>query len=325
VTLIALLLPLIVLSVSAEDLGYSDARVNLDVYPQLQAYSGDNVTVKTRVEALVGLKDVDIYINAYGSKNMGYDSWSTYLSIMNDIDLSRGDVLEYNHSLPIPSEASHGLAYAIIHIHYKYYSRGLRRDYSTDITFQMTYLKDRAYEDLEQKYASLLNEYNEYQQNHSSKYETLLTAYENLLLDRNSLSTTYNSLWSEYNSAQETYGNLLKVYSFLQSEYNALTTDLHLNRSLNWVLLTTVILLIATFLSRRKAKEKREVSETAQQASTESTLKHSQSHKKEDTKTEPPTETEIDPTEEKIERTNIGKGRERGEEQLVQQAEEILH
>lgn len=238
--LITLLLPLIAFSsVRAEHLDSSDERIAVGVYPPAQSYPGDNITIRVRIEALKHLMAVYIHINAYGSKEEGYDSWNRYLSIMTDVELYSGAVQEANYSLEIPSEASPGLVYATVHVGYKYYSQ-YWRDYSTDVTFQMTYLKNKAYENLQGNYINLLNEYSNYTQIHSypdSEYYSLQGRYGTLLNKYNTLNSTYNSI---------------------KSEYDGLTVDLRFARYSSYIFAaTTVILMAATsYLALRKTKAK---------------------------------------------------------------------
>lgn len=268
----ALLLPLMVSADHAESLGYSDANINIGVYPPRQAYPGDNVTVMVVVEALKDLRDVDMYMYGHGSENEGYDSWSTYLSIMNDTDFSSGAIRDANRSLTIPSDADHGLVYATVYIHYKYRKLSYWSDYGTYITFQMTYLKSKAYEDLQTRYIELVNEYNSYRRNHSHadfEYDSLRAIYSNLLDRHSNLNSTYNFLWLEYRDLLQEHQALNSVYSFLRSDYDALISALGYNRNLNYILVTATMILIpsTSYIALDKLGARRKASDTNQQVS----------------------------------------------------------
>ena len=218
-----MLLSLMASPVSAENLEYTDTRVKIVISPQRQAYAGDNITVMTRVEVLEDLNDVEVTLQVHGSKKEGYETWSKHLSLMDDVNLSSSTVLDDNYTLTLPSDASYGLVYAIANIRYQYYHEAIWHPRSTSVTFQMTFVKDKEFEDLQSMYVSLLDEYNSYRESHNQtdyKYLSLQDQYNTLLNDAYALNAGYN---------------------LLQTEYKALIADLTLNKNLNYVLAAATI------------------------------------------------------------------------------------
>jgi len=221
ILLAVMLLTFAMPSVRAGGWFFTDGRIDIDVYFPTQAYPGESVSIRVRVEALEDLQDVDITIWVYGSKYRGYDSWSTRLGIISNRDLSSGVVRDENYTLMFPSDASPGLTYAIIYIHYKYYSWPAWHDRYDDYTFQMTYLKDKAYEDLLDDYHDLLNEYNQYKATHShSNFEYDINEYNNYKSTHSHTNSEFNEVtnqrdyWkNEYESLNSTYNDYVKTHS----------------------------------------------------------------------------------------------------------------
>ena len=236
-------------SVRAGGYGFNDGKIDISVYYPTQAYPGDRISFRVRVEALEDLQDVDISIWVRGSKNEGYSAWSKYITILSDKDLSSGVVRDEDFTLTFPSDASPGLTYAIIYIHYKYYSWPLWYDSYDDDAFQMTYLKDKAYEDLLDDYHDLLNEYNQYKATHSHTNSEFNEV------------TNQRDYWkNEYESLNSTYNDYVKTHSYSNSKFDALENEASTSRSLNYLLIVTTIVFIGTtaFLAIKKPKTKRE-------------------------------------------------------------------
>jgi predicted nuclease with TOPRIM domain len=247
--LITLMFTLLILSMiavaNAGNWGYNDGRIIINVYPPIQAYPGDTIKIKVKVEALEDLRDVDIDIHVFGSKREGYDSWYRYLLVLSNRDLSSGVVRDENFTLSIPPDASPGLSYAIINIHYKYYSWFIWHDYYTDATFQMTYiypglLSERDYWKGQASYWKgqadyWENQYNSMKSDRDSwknKYDSLYTNYLAVVQDRDYWKnqsdywkSQYDKFVNEYNSLNATYNSLLANYTTLQSIYNSTAVE----------------------------------------------------------------------------------------------------
>ena len=147
--------------------------MDVEVYAPYQAYPEDTITIRVRTEAKKDLRDVDVNIWLYGSKLDGYDTWTGNITVLYDVDLSTGVILDQNFNVSIHSDVSPGLIYGHTHCNWK-----VGKNYrSLDDSFMVTYLKNKAYEDLQVVYSDLLNDHN-----------TLLANYSDLLDDYNSLS-----------------------------------------------------------------------------------------------------------------------------------------
>lgn len=227
---VAMLLSLMASPVSAENLGYTDTRVKIAIFPERRAYAGGNITVRTRVEVLEDLSNVEIDLQVWGSKKEGYETWSRHLSLIDEVNLSTGTVLDENYTLTLPSDASYGLVYAIANIRYEYYQEAIWRPYSISITFQMTFIINTELEDLQSIYASLLDE-----------HEKLKGDYVDLLDEYNQTDYRYLSLQDQYNTLLNDTDALNAGYRLLQTEYKALIADLGLRKNLNYVLAAATI------------------------------------------------------------------------------------
>jgi hypothetical protein len=243
---------------------YNDGRIIINVYPPIQAYPGDTIRIRVRVEALEDLKDVDIDIDVFGSKKEGYDTWYRYLLVLSDRDLSGGVVRDENFTMIIPSDASPGLTYAIINIHYKYYSWFVWHDYYADATFQMTYiypglLSERDYWKGQANYWKEQADYweNQYKSMKSDR-DYWKNKYESKESEFNELKSDYDSLNSTYNEYKQRHSYTNDEYYNLKSKYDALASDFGTTRNVSYILVVTTIVFIATtaYLAIRKPKVK---------------------------------------------------------------------
>jgi len=237
--------------------------MDVEVYAPYQAYPGDTITVRVRVEAKEDLEDVYIRVWLYGSKSEGFETWTKYIIVLYYVDLSKGVVRDQNFDVDIPSDVSPGLIYSHTYCDWKVWRWPSWRDRSLDDSFIVTYLKNKAYEDLQKAYNKLLNDYNALQ----VKYNKLLNDYNTLLAKYNKLQDDYNALlantnelqanytdvvserdyWkSEYNSLNSTYNTLQSEYNSLKSKHDALSADLSSARNLSYIFIITTIAFIAT-------------------------------------------------------------------------------
>ena len=239
----AMLLSLMASPVSAENLGYTDTRVKIVISPERRAYAGGNITVGARVEVLEDLSNVEVDLQVWGSKKEGYETWSRHLSLIDEVNLSSGTVLDDNYTLTLPSDASYGLVYAIANIRYQYYREAIWRPYSISITFQMTFIRNKAFEDLQSIYASLLDE-----------HEKLKGDYVDLLEEYNQTDYRYLSLQDQYNTLLNENDALNAGYSLLQTEYKALIADLDFSKNLSYVLAAAAIGIPASIFVLKKVR-----------------------------------------------------------------------
>ena len=182
--------------------------MDVEVYAPYQAYPGDTITIRVRVEAKEDLQDVYVTVWLYGSKSEGYGTWTKIIGVLDDVDLSTGVVRDQNFDVDIPSDVSPGLIYSHTYCNWKVWRWLSWQDRSLDDSFRVIYLKNKAYEDLQLAYNDLLNDYN-----------TLLADYSDLLDDYDALNSTYHSLLAEHNELQANYTDLGNEYIFLNASY----------------------------------------------------------------------------------------------------------
>lgn len=183
--------------------------MDVEVYAPYQAYPGDTITIRVRVEAKEDLHDVYVTVWLYGSKSEGYGTWTKIIGVLDDVDLSTGVVRDQNFDVDIPSDVSPGLIYSHTYCNWKVWRWPSWRDRSLDNSFRVIYLKNKAYEDLQLAYNDLLNDYN-----------TLLADYFDLLDDYDTLNSTYYSLLAEFNELQANYTTVVSERDYWKSEYD---------------------------------------------------------------------------------------------------------
>jgi len=195
--------------------------IDVRVYAPYQAYAGETITIKVRVEAKEDIRDVYVKVWLYGSKLDGYDRWTRYVGVLSDVDLSGGVVREQEFNVTIPSDVSLGLIYGHAYCDWKVWKLIVWSDRSYDDSFTVTYLKSKA-------------------------YEYLQSDYNDLLAD-------FDDLQSDYNTLEERYNNL-------KLEYDESTANLGSTRNLNYALITTTIVFIVTtvYLAIRRTTVKPE-------------------------------------------------------------------
>ena len=230
--------------------------IEVSVYAPYEAYPGDRITVSVRVEALEELNDTDVTLWIEGSKSQGRDSWTSRRDVFEDFDLSEGASRTREYDVVVPSDLDPGLIYGRIVI-------GWKVDHRYDDAFNMVYVRNKAYEDLQVTYEGLSSRYEEkvaecddLLDNYDglkSDYNSLKTDYENVEAERDdwkakydSLETIYNDLTNEYNLLDSTYNSLLADYDDLKSKYDVGVSELSSARTLNYVLAITTIAFIAT-------------------------------------------------------------------------------
>jgi uncharacterized protein YdcH (DUF465 family) len=255
--------------------GFTYEGMNLTVYAPTQAYPGDTITIRVRVEALEDLQSVYVTVWIYGTKSQGYATWSTSISVLNGVDLSSGVVRDENFNKLIPSDVDSGQLYSRTYARWKTYEGWITGwvDRSYDGSFFLTYLKNKAYDDLLTAYNNLLSQYNQKVAQYNDlvdKYNTLKSDYDTMKTQRDYWKTEYDSVKSAKDSLQTSYNNLQSKYNSLNSTYTSLLADYNNLKSktgvvepattttLNYILaLTTIVFLITTvFFATRKPKAK---------------------------------------------------------------------
>jgi len=123
--------------------------LGVDVYAPYQAYPGETVTVRVRVEALQDVKNASVTLFIWGSRSEGYSPWGTSFTVLDVTDFPNGTVKEEGYDVPIPSDVSPGLTYGILSIEWSIYRSPSWEDQWDKASFRATYLKNKDYEDLQ--------------------------------------------------------------------------------------------------------------------------------------------------------------------------------
>lgn len=171
-TLIVLALPIFVLTLmffnplvyaaeeSSKVLGRRYLGLGVDVYAPYQAYPGETVTVRVKVEALEDIKNVSVTMFIWGSKSEGYSPWGTSFTVLDIPDLSKGDFRDDEYDVEIPSDISPGLTYGILFLEWNVYLQPSWEDQWDKASFRATYVKNKDYENLQTTYNELQGNYN---------------------------------------------------------------------------------------------------------------------------------------------------------------------
>ncbi len=197
--------------------------IDVEVYAPYQAYPGDTITIRVRTAATKNLRDVEVSIGLYGSKVDGYDTWTGNITVRYNVDLYTGEFLDQNFNVSIPSDVSPGLIYGHTYCKWKVGKHFYFIPRELDDSFIATYLKNKAYEDLQVAYSDLLNDHNTLLAN----YSDLLDDYNSLSADYISLNSTYYDLLNMYNQLQSDYGSLQESFDTLNDNYSALNSTYH--------------------------------------------------------------------------------------------------
>ena len=197
--------------------------MDVEVYAPYQAYPGDTITISVRTEATKNLRNVDVSIWLYGSKLDGYDTWTGNITVLYDADLSTGEVLDQKFNVSIPSDVSPGLIYGHTYCKWKVGKHFYFIPRELDDSFIATYLKNKAYEDLQVAYSDLLNDHNTL----LAHYNDILDDYNSLSADYSALNFTYYDLLNMYNQLQSDYGSLQESFDTLNEDYSSLNSTYH--------------------------------------------------------------------------------------------------
>jgi len=159
--------------------------IDIEIYAPSQAYPGDNITLRAIVKSKEDLQDVYVTIAIHGSISEGYEKWTTYVEVLEDVDFPVGETNDLqNFTVSIPSNVSSGLIYGHIYCTWKVYRVPVWKDRSCEDSFEVTYLKNRKFEQLQETYNELNETYNSLLVNYTeleSKYKGELGTTRNLI------------------------------------------------------------------------------------------------------------------------------------------------
>ena len=126
--------------------------LGVDLYAPYQAYPGETVTIRVRVEALEDVKNASVALFIWGSKSEGYSPWGTSLTVLDIADFSNGTIKEEEYDIVMPPDISPGLIYGILLLQWSIYKPPSWQEQEDKASFRATYLKNKNYEELQIKF-----------------------------------------------------------------------------------------------------------------------------------------------------------------------------
>ena len=218
--------------------GFNYEGLDLKIYAPYYAYPGDWVTVRVLLEAKAELSHIYVNISLYGSKSEGYDTWYYSFYAFYDAGLyAPGTLRDLDFHVQIPLDISPGLIYSVTECSWEvkwgwvWYSR------SKDGVFEVTYVKNRDYENYVATHIHNNTEYDDYVTGHSHTN----AEYDSYVAGHTHTNTEYDSLQADYN-------NLKSTYEFAGPIMNV--------RTLMFLFIATTATFIATtiYFAKRKPK-----------------------------------------------------------------------
>jgi len=238
--------------------GFDYEGLNLNIYAPYSAYPIDWITIRVRLEAKAELSHIYVKISLYGSKLEGYDTWGySFYAFYDAGSFSSGTLRDLNFDIQIPSDASPGLIYSITECSWDvkwtvWYSR------SKDGVFRVTYIKNKAYEDLQEAFKTLNETYENYKASHSYtniQYVNLNDSYNTLESDYNNYVATHNHTNIEYDNLNSAYNNYVPTHTHTNTEYDSLQTSYNNMRTLMVLFIITTGIFVTTTLYYAKRKK----------------------------------------------------------------------
>lgn len=133
--------------------------IGVEVYAPYQCYSGENITVRIKVEALEDVKNASVTVFIWGSKSEGHNPWGTSFTVLDVTDFPNGTIKEETHNITIPSDIDPGLTYGILFLDWSIYRAPSWEPQWEKASFRATHVKNRDYENLQDKYNALKMEF----------------------------------------------------------------------------------------------------------------------------------------------------------------------
>ncbi|MBE0512160.1 hypothetical protein IBX38_03825 [Candidatus Bathyarchaeota archaeon] len=159
--------------------------IDIEIYAPLQAYPGDNITLRAIVKSKEDLQDVYATIAIHGSVSEGYEKWTTYVEVLEDANFLVGETNDLqNFTVSIPSNVSSGLIYGHIYCTWKVYRVPVWKDRSYEDSFILTYIMNKEFEQLQVAYDEL-----------NATYNSLLANYTKLENYKSELGSTRNVMY----------------------------------------------------------------------------------------------------------------------------------
>ena len=230
-------------SITAKAFGYymyEDDNIKISIESlQSDLYPGDSLTIKVRIEVKTDVYFHFLSLEIYGVKisdNTYVWKEIEYLMILDDIKLSSGVVRTEDYIITIPYNILPGMIYAIVSGYYeKIYEilPGTQVGVRIYDDIVLTYIRNKDYEELIDKFNLLDSEYN-----------TLRKNYKSLEAEFNKLKNEYNNLSRLYNDLQTKYETLLNKYNKITMENNNLISELNNYKNIIYALIAILIIFV---------------------------------------------------------------------------------
>lgn len=211
--------------------GYVHGGIKIQCFAPIEAYPGDTLTIKVRIEVYETIRDFYLWIIIFGIEEFDeaindYVIWSSDYLTLNYVELSSGVIRNEEFKVQTPFELEPGMVWGFFDVWWcdKYGGWWYLPPYGT-VAFTVTTLKDKTFEDLQKAYNELLARYEDLLNNYDTlnlTYYSLLNEYNELLDEHEGLRSDYEDLQNTYNTLASSYENLLSNYTSLKSNYLAL-------------------------------------------------------------------------------------------------------
>jgi len=216
---------------------FTEGGLNIQCYVPIEAYAGDTLTIKIRIEVSETVTDFYFWMRLYGTTGFNelvndYDMWNSEELTLYFSELSSGVIRNEQFEVITSSDLQPGMLWGWFTI--AWYKDGWHYipPWIGYLPFTVAYLKNKAYEDLQKAYEDLLNDYNDL----LADYESLNSTYYSLLSEYSELQANYTNAksdrdywmeqanyWeSEYDDKMIEYDSLQTDYTGLQNDYNSL-------------------------------------------------------------------------------------------------------
>jgi len=125
--------------------------IGVEVYAPYQCYPGENITVRVKVTALEDVKNASVTLFIWSSKSDGDTPWGTSFTVLDIADFPNGMIKDEQYNITIPTDIDPGLTYGILFLDWSIYRAASWEPQWDKASFRATYVKNRNYENLQDK------------------------------------------------------------------------------------------------------------------------------------------------------------------------------
>lgn len=213
---------------------YTEGGINIQCYAPMEAYAGDTLTIRLRIEVFETITDFDLWMSIFGTIGFNetvkdYGLWQSDYFGLYFKELSSGVIRVEEFEIEVPSNVQPGMVWGWFSIWWcDKYGGWWHLPYYGSVAFTVTYLRSEAYESLQKAYDELLTKYDELLADYddlNSSYHSLLGEYDELVDEHGELSSEYNTLMENYERLQNTHDVLLTDFTELEANYGSLNSN----------------------------------------------------------------------------------------------------